>query len=102
MTRFKANRIERALLQTFGALSFSGPGCLDLGSFPLIFIRHNLLDFRSPRRMVRIGLRSHAFHFRNSDHRQESYEQKETGKKEAKRANVSADVNRGRLIVTPA
>src|SRR6185312_2924112 len=48
---------------------------------PFILILNWLLMFRATERMMRIGLRRHALHFRNCNHRQETQEQQEHGEK---------------------
>jgi hypothetical protein len=51
--------------------------------------------------MMRIGLRRHAFDFRDRDHWQEPQEQQEQREEQSKRSKISANVHPGRTEISP-
>src|SRR6266853_1915802 len=57
--------------------------------------------FSASRHRMRVGLRGDAFDFGDGNQRQEADEQQEKGEKQTECAEIGADINPSRLVITP-
>src|SRR5258706_7515333 len=64
-------------------------------------VRNAFFHFSAAQDVMRIGLRRHAFHFGNGNHRQKSQEQQETREKQPESSDVSADIDNRWMIISP-
>src|SRR6516225_1363044 len=67
----------------------------------LFLVGNDFRYFGTAQGVVWIGLRSDAFHFRNSNHRQEPNKKQEAGEEQSERADVSTNIDNGRPVISP-